>query len=152
MKNARRYFSGKCRCTPDQVTRYRAKISGPLLDRIDLSVEVPALNEQEMTTPSRAETSETVRRRVEDASARQMRRQGKSNHMLTAAEIDMHCVPDAAGAKLLKQAISRLQLSARAYHRVLKIARTIADMADAQAIASMHVAEAVQYRRSLAEA
>ena len=146
------HFSGKCRCTPDQVTRYRAKISGPLLDRIDLSVEVPALNEQEMTTPSRAESSGTVRRRVEDATARQMRRQGKSNHMLTAAEIDRHCVPDAAGEKLLKLAISRLQLSARAYHRVLKIARTIADMADAQAIAPMHVAEAVQYRRSLAEA
>ena len=110
------------------------------------------MNEEEMTTPSRAETSRTVRSRVEDATARQIRRQGKSNHMLTAAEIDRHCVPDAAGGKLLKQAISRLQLSARAYHRVLKIARTIADMADAQAIAPMHVAEAVQYRRSLAEA
>ncbi len=137
----------RCRCTPDQVARYRAKISGPLLDRIDLHVEVPALAEGELQGRGRGEDSASVRRRVVAARARQTARQGKPNSQLATQEIDAHCVPDAAGAELLKQAIARLGLSARAYHRVLKVARTIADLADAQIPAGTHIAEAIHYRR-----
>jgi magnesium chelatase family protein len=143
------HASGKCRCTPDQVARYRAKISGPLLDRIDLQIEVPSLNEAELTSAPSGESSATVRERVIAAAARQNKRQDKANHLLTPPEIERHCVPDAAGDKLLRQAIGRLNLSARAYHRVLKVARTIADLATSDAILSNHIAEAIQYRRGL---
>ena len=143
------HASGKCRCTPDQVARYRAKISGPLLDRIDLQIEVPSLSEAEMTRVPDGEKSAAVRARVIAAAARQSTRQDKPNNLLTPPEIELHCLPDAAGEKLLRQAISRLNLSARAYHRVLKVARTIADLAASDAILSHHIAEAIQYRRGL---
>lgn len=148
------HASGKCRCTPDQVARYRAKISGPLLDRIDLQIEVPSLSEAELTGAgsggsNSGETSAAVRERVIAAAARQTWRQDKPNNLLTPPEIELHCGPDAAGEKLLRQAISRLNLSARAYHRVLKVARTIADLAASHTIASNHIAEAIQYRRGL---
>lgn len=139
--------NGKCRCTPDQIARYRAKISGPLLDRIDLQIEVPALPEHELTKVASAEASAVIQRRVEAARARQQARQGKPNARLSTGEIDALCQPDAAGAELLKQGISRLGLSARAYHRILQMARTIADLAGAERIGSAHVAEAIQYRR-----
>ena len=141
--------SGKCRCTPDQITRYRGRISGPLLDRIDLHVEVPALGEAEMLAPAAGESTAAVRARVEASSARQEARQGCPNSRLEAADIERHCVPDAAAEKLVRQAITRLNLSARAYHRILKVARTIADLAGADTIAAAHVAEAIQYRRGL---
>jgi magnesium chelatase family protein len=141
------HYSGKCRCTPDQVARYRSKISGPLLDRIDLQIEVPAVAQQDLTRNAGGASSDTVRRHVAAAHERQLERQGKPNAQLTTREIDLHCVPDEAGATLLKQAISRLGLSARAYHRVLKVARTIADLAGATPIAGSQVAEAIQYRR-----
>jgi magnesium chelatase family protein len=141
------HYSGKCRCTPDQVARYRGKISGPLLDRIDLQIEVPAVPQQDLTRQADGETSDTVRARVVAARERQLVRQDKPNTQLSTREIDQHCTPDEAGATLLKQAISRLGLSARAYHRVLKVARTIADLAAANAITSAHIAEAIQYRR-----
>jgi magnesium chelatase family protein len=139
--------NNKCRCTPDQVARYRARISGPLLDRIDLQIEVPALPEAELTSASNGESSQVVRQRVEAARQRQIARQGKANNLLSTLEIDQFCQPDVAGLNLLKQAISRLSLSARAYHRILKVARTVADLAGEAAIRSPHIAEAVQYRR-----
>ena len=140
-------LSGKCRCTPDQVARYRNKISGPLLDRIDLQVEVPSLPGEVLQRAPDGESSALVRERVIAARARQMARQGKVNAQLSIKEIDRYCQPDADGATLLKQALSRLNLSARAYHRVLRVARSIADLAGSLAIAPPHIAEAVQYRR-----
>jgi len=138
---------GKCRCTPDQVARYRLRISGPLLDRIDLQVEVPALAAADLQGAANGESSALVGTRVSAARTRQLARQGSPNARLTTRETDQHCQPDAAGAALLKQALTRLGLSARAYHRVLRVARSIADLADSTAIAPQHVAEAVQYRR-----
>jgi magnesium chelatase family protein len=140
--------SGKCQCTPDQVSRYRARISGPLLDRIDLQLFVPrvdraALNIAAINT---AETSAVVRERVTRARSQQLQRSGKPNALLTPKEIEQHCVPDAAAKQLLDAAMSRLALSARGYHRVLKVARTIADLAHADTVSSSHVAEAVRYR------
>jgi magnesium chelatase family protein len=139
--------NGKCRCTPDQVSRYRSKLSGPLLDRIDLQIEVPALNDKELTALPDGESSQAVLQRVRNARERQMKRQSKRNADLNPAEIDQYCQPDDAGKSLLQQAISRLQLSARAYHRILKIARSIADLAGAETILASHIGEAVQYRR-----
>ena len=138
---------GKCRCTPDQVARYRLRISGPLLNRIDLQVEVPALPAEDLQGAANGESSALVGARVGAARTRQLARQGSPNARLTTRETDQHCQPDAAGAALLKQALTRLRLSARAYHRVLRVARSIADLADSAAIAPQHVAEAVQYRR-----
>jgi len=141
------HYSGKCRCTPDQVARYRSKISGPLLDRIDLQIEVPAVPQQDLVRQADGESSDAVRARVIVARERQLARQSRPNSQLSTREIDRYCAPDEAGATLLKQAISRLGLSARAYHRVLKLARTIADLAAVESIASTHIAEAIQYRR-----
>ncbi|MBL8385575.1 MAG: YifB family Mg chelatase-like AAA ATPase [Burkholderiales bacterium] len=143
------HASGRCRCTPDQVQRYRARISGPLLDRIDLHADVPALSEEELLAAAPAEPSASVRERVAAASERQGARQGKSNARLAVGEIDTHCRPAADAAQLLRQAITRLSLSPRAYHRILKVARTIADLAGADAISAAHAAEAIQYRRGL---
>ena len=141
--------SGKCRCTPDQIARYRSRISGPLLDRIDLQIEVPALPVEDLPAARRGtrESSEAVRARVIGASARQRARQGKPNGELRPREVERYCVPDAEGEALLKAAFARLSLSARAYHRILKVARTIADLAAAETLAASHVAEAIGYRR-----
>ena len=141
------HFNNKCRCTPDNVARYRGKISGPLIDRIDLLIEVPALKEDELTSAANAENSESIRTRVEAARNIQLKRQGKANFALGSLEIDEFCQPDDAGLTLLKTAISHLNLSARAYHRILKVARTIADLSADAAIKPTHIAEAVQYRR-----
>ena len=138
---------GKCRCTPDQVSRYRSKLSGPLLDRIDLQIEVPALPPEALQGAPDGESSAAVRARVTAARNRQLLRQNKANARLEPREIDSHCRPDDAGATLLKSAVTRLNLSARAYHRVLRVARSIADLAGDDAILATHVAEAIQYRR-----
>jgi magnesium chelatase family protein len=141
------HVSGKCRCTPDQVARYRGKLSGPLLDRIDIQIEVPALPEEDLVAASNGETSAAIQSRVEAAYKKQIARQRKANARLTPKEIENLCIPNRDAEELLKKAISRLNLSARAYHRVLKVARSIADLADSETINSAHVAEAVQYRR-----
>jgi len=141
------HYIAKCRCTPDQVARYRGRVSGPLIDRIDLQIEVPAVPEQDLLGAAQREASDVVRARVAAAARKQHERQGKPNAKLSTREIDDICVPDAAGAALLKQAISRLGMTARAYHRVLKVARTIADLADARSITSATIAEAIQFRR-----
>ncbi len=142
------HFNGKCRCTPDQVARYRGKISGPLLDRIDIQIEVPALAENELLAKSSAEPSAVVRERVSAARQRQMTRQGKPNAALSAKEIELFCALEAAGENLVRQAITRLNLSARAYHRILKLGLTLADLAGASHIQTAHLAEAIQYRRA----
>lgn len=139
--------SGRCHCSPEQVARYRARLSGPLLDRIDLHVEVPALHEDELTQTGSGENSSAVRERVHAARARQIARQNAANASLAGHSLEQHCQPDEAAATLLRQAIARLNLSARGYHRVLRVARTIADLAGADAITRAHVAEAVQLRR-----
>ncbi|HXZ54920.1 MAG TPA: YifB family Mg chelatase-like AAA ATPase [Burkholderiales bacterium] len=141
------HFSGRCRCTPDQVARYRAKISGPLLDRIDIQIEVPTLREEELTSAAGGEKSAQVRSRVEAARSRQDARQQKLNSQLGVRELEKHCAAEGAAKELLKQAIARLNLSARAYHRVLKLARTIADLAGDATLGVAHMAEAIQYRR-----
>lgn len=142
------HASGKCHCTPDQIARYRARISGPLLDRIDLQIEVPAVPQEElMRQQTSGEKSEAIRRRIEKSYRKQIDRQGKANNQLSVKEIDRFCAPDPDSENLLKQAIARLNLSARAYHRILKVARTIADLSDADKIGKQHIAEAIQYRR-----
>ena len=143
--------SAKCRCTPDQVARYRGKLSGPLLDRIDLMLDVPAVAEADLSARGDGESSATVQARVAAARAVQLERQGKPNALLGPDEVDRHARPDAAGAQLLKQAMARLALTARAYHRILKVARSIADLAGIEQISSAHVAEAIHYRRGLAD-
>lgn len=137
----------RCHCSPEQVTRYRGKLSGPFVDRIDLVIEVPALPSEALAGKADGETSAVVRERVAAAWQRQRSRQGKANARLTTREIDAGCQPDAPGAALLQQAASRLGLSARAWHRVLKVARSIADLAGSADIGAPHIAEAIQYRR-----
>jgi magnesium chelatase family protein len=141
------HYSGKCRCSPDQVVRYRRKISGPLLDRIDLQIEVPAVGDSDLLKTAQGEASAVIAARVATAYRRQLERQDKPNSKLSTREIDIHCVLNDAGVTMLKQAISRLGLSARAYHRILKVARTIADLAGCGSITSEQIAEAIQYRR-----
>ncbi|WP_343583437.1 hypothetical protein [Herbaspirillum sp.] len=129
--------------------RNQNRLSGPLLDRIDLQILVGALPPHELATAAPGETSSAIAARTAIALQRQQQRQGKSNSRLTPPEIDLHCRPDQAGDALLHAAMARLNWSARAYHRVLKVARTIADLAGAAQVEKAHVAEAIQYRRAL---
>jgi len=137
-----------CRDTPDQIARYRGRISGPLLDRIDIQISVPAVTRAELAQATPGEASAVIQARVETARARMLQRQGKPNAVLGTREIDHLCIPDKTGAALLDQAVARLNLSARGYHRVLRLARSIADLADSETILPAHLAEAIQYRRS----
>jgi magnesium chelatase family protein len=139
--------SGRCRCTPERIARYRGRISGPLADRIDIKLEVPPPRESELVAPVSGEASEAIRGRVESARKLQASRQGKPNALLGTREIDRHCATDREGDQLLRHALARLLLSARAYHRVLRVARTIADLAQKTSISGEHIAEAIQYRR-----
>jgi len=135
-----------CRCTPDQVARYQAKLSGPLLDRIDLHVEVPALPADELMQAAPGETSASVQARCVAARSRALARQGKPNQALHGREIDRHALLEPAASQLLQQAAARLGWSARSTHRVIKVARTIADLAGCERTQVAHVAEAMQYR------
>lgn len=141
------HYSGKCHCTPDQIAHYRSRISGPLLDRIDIQIEVPAVPQQDLLQKADGQSSAQIQGRVETARQKQLSRQGKPNAQLSVTELDTLCAPDAECEALLRQAITRLDLSARAYHRVLKMARTIADLEGSCEIRTAHIAEAVQYRR-----
>ena len=141
----------ECRCTPDQVTRYQGKISGPLLDRIDMQIQVGAIAHDDLLQQAAGEASADIAARVASSFEVQQQRQRKSNYLLSTTEIDLHCKPDAAGEDLLRTAMTRLNWSARAYHRVLKVARTIADLSQVPIIGKAHIAEAIQYRRALRE-
>jgi magnesium chelatase family protein len=141
---------GRCHCTPDAIARYRGRISGPLLDRIDLTVEVPRVPLAELDSPRHAadENSASVRARVIAARAIAMQRAGKPNAALTTREIERDCTLGDTERALLQRAMDKLGLSARAYHRVLRVARSIADLAGAERISREHLAEAIQYRRT----
>lgn len=139
--------SGRCRCTPAQIERYHAKLSGPLLDRIDLWVEVPRLLPETLAAAAPGESSAQVRARVLAARERQLARQGKENARLSGSELETHGRAGEPALALLGRAMARLDLSARAYHRILRLARTIADLAGHETIEPVHVAEAVQLRR-----
>lgn len=145
------HASGKCRCTPDAVLRYQSRISGPLLDRIDMQIEVAAMAPASLSAEADGESSVVIAQRVAQAFHVQLARQDKSNQRLSTREIDRYCRLDQAGEQLLQMAVTRLHWSARAYHRILKVARTIADLAAEPSIAAQHVAEAIQYRRALRE-
>ena len=140
--------SGKCRCTSDQIQRYRARISGPLLDRLDLHVEVPRIDPESLRQrrPD-GETSAQVAARVLLAREAQIARQGCCNSRLNNAGIDLHCAPTREGQALLERAMQKFSLSARAYHRALKVARTIADLAGEEHIGKHHVSEAMTMRQ-----
>jgi magnesium chelatase family protein len=137
-----------CRCTPDQVQRYQSKLSGPLMDRIDLHIEVPALPHSELLNAPTGESTDSIRARCTAARERALARQGKSNMALQGQELEQFVQLDAEAAKFLNVAAARMGWSARATHRALKVARTIADMAGAQTTQVTHLAEAMQYRRA----
>ena len=140
----------ECVCTPTQIQRYRSRVSGPLLDRIDIQVEVPALRYQDLAAKNAGEPSEAIRQRVNHArtiqSERFQKRAIHANAQMAAKDIKRHCPLPADAEKLLETAINRLGLSARAYSRVLKVARTVADLEGMEGIQASHIAEAIQYR------
>jgi len=138
-----------CRCTPDQVARYQGRLSGPLLDRIDLHIEVAAIPAPELLDAPAGEPSAAVRERVRLARERAIARQGQPNQALAGQLIDRHVALDPDGSALLQKASAKFGWSARSTHRMLKVARTIADMAASASVQASHVAEAMQYRRTL---
>jgi magnesium chelatase family protein len=140
------HFSGRCRCSPDRVAHYRSRISGPLLDRIDLHVDVPALRDDEFSTVPAGEASSGVRERVSRTRVRQLERQGAPNARIPSGEVEARARPDAKARLLLRHAATRLGLSARAHHRVLMVARTLADLEGRERVEEADVAEALSYR------
>ena len=139
--------SGRCVCSTDQIERYRRRISGPLLDRIDLQIEIARQRDWiERTTDDTGESSAAVRQRVIAARGRQLARQNKLNQFLSAAELRNFAPLDEASQAFMRQAFERFMLSARAYHRIVKVARTIADLGDLIDIELEHVSEALNLR------
>ena len=141
--------SGRCNCTSEQVSRYRAKVSGPLLDRIDMHLEVPriSLDVLRKGSPEGEETSQQIRQRVVAARKIALKRSGKPNALLTATEVKAICQISDQGHLLVEQAMEQFGLSHRAYHRILKLARTIADLAESKSIEINHLSEAISYRK-----
>ncbi|MEE9356689.1 MAG: YifB family Mg chelatase-like AAA ATPase [Methylococcaceae bacterium] len=141
--------SGRCRCTSEQVARYRARVSGPLLDRIDMHLEVPRVSHDMLRHDSTTveEKSATIRQRIIQARNIANNRADKVNALLTTKDIKQYCALSEAGYQILEQAMNKFGLSNRAYHRILKLARTIADLADAQDIDIQHLSEAISYRK-----
>jgi magnesium chelatase family protein len=135
----------ECRCTPPQIQRYLGKISGPLLDRIDIHIEVPAVKYKDMRSEAVTEDSNDIRERVERAREVQKAR-GHYNARLPSRMVRKFCRLDEAGERTLEMAVQKMGLSARAYDRVLRLARTIADLSGAEAVSSRHIAEGIQYR------
>lgn len=138
---------GRCRCPPERIEAYRSRVSGPLLDRIDLHVEVCRVTSDELGTDARTETTAAVAGRVGQARARQLARQGTLNASLVADALREACAAEPAALELLSRAMRQLGLSARGYHRVLRVARTIADLGGAAQVGVAHVAEAISLRQ-----
>ena len=138
-----------CRCTPDAVARYRSKISGPLLDRIDLTIEVPSLSAAELMQQEAGECSADVLARVEAARARQYARQGKVNAALSVTELDGVAAVSKEAGQALGELLEKLSLSARSFHRIMRVARTLADLAGDEVVGRSHVLRAVSFRRAL---
>ncbi|MFZ2404324.1 MAG: YifB family Mg chelatase-like AAA ATPase [Methylobacter sp.] len=141
--------SGRCHCTSEQVMRYRARVSGPLLDRIDMHLEVPRVSHEVLRkgSPEGEESSEKIRARVVAARNIAVARSGKANSALTAKEVKQLCALSEPSHRILEQAMDKFGLSHRAYHRILKLARTIADLAQSEAIETAHLSEAIGYRK-----
>ncbi|MCL5794977.1 MAG: ATP-binding protein, partial [Patescibacteria group bacterium] len=140
----------QCICTPTQILRYKKRVSGPLLDRIDLTIEVPRVGWEKISKEELAESSKAIRGRIKKAREKQTRRfinsKARTNSEMKQAEIKKFCQLDQDCIKLLKNAIDQFHLSARSYFRVLKMARTIADLDESENIKNIHIAEALQYR------
>ncbi len=146
----------ECACSPALITRYQKRISGPLLDRIDIHINVPRVEFEKLSNDRLGEPSEKIRQRVERARARQRERFARYNNSaqmacqvnadMGPAEVRQFCELDDAGKQLMRAAMKQLNMSARAFHRILKLARTIADLAESEKIETHHLAEAVQYR------
>ncbi|MFL6659551.1 MAG: YifB family Mg chelatase-like AAA ATPase [Massilia sp.] len=145
------HASGKCRCSRDAVARYQDRISGPLVDRIDMQIDVAALAPMTLAAAADGEASAHIAERVARAHASQLARQQVSNQRMSSSDIERYCRPDSKAEQALRSAMLKLHWSARAYHRVLKVARTVADLAGADTINVNHVGEAIQYRRGLQE-
>jgi magnesium chelatase family protein len=142
--------SGRCACSPAHITRYQKRISGPVLDRIDIHVEVPRVDYEKLSANRLGEPSAQIRERVERARSAQQKRYANTkltcNADMGPAEVRQHCELDETSRSLLRTAAQQMQLSARTYHRLLKVARTIADLAGSERIQTAHLAEAIQYR------
>ena len=142
--------SGRCKCSTNDVRRYHSRISGPLLDRIDLIVEVPALDYEELKRKAPAECSAAIKKRVNAARLLQQRRfcekESHCNAFMDTRELRRFCALDSEGEELMRSAFDSMGLSARSYDRILRVARTIADLEGSERIESQHLAEAIQYR------
>ncbi|QJD91243.1 YifB family Mg chelatase-like AAA ATPase [Duganella dendranthematis] len=143
------HASVACRCTPDIILRYQNRISSPLLDRIDIQIEVASVSPETLAAAADGEPSAAIAARVQAATTLQLNRQGKRNQYLTPREIDHYCKLDRLSKSKLKQSMESFHWSGRAYHRILRVARTIADLAKSDRIEEPHMSEAIQYRRAL---
>lgn len=139
----------RCQCSPESIQRYQNRISGPLLDRIDLHIDVPPLQANELQNNAPVEDSMTVRKRVMSAYDSQIQRQQKANFALSPQELEQYAVLDAHAEKMMEVAQQRMNLSARSYHRILRVARTIADLSHSPNIEITHLSEALSYRQKI---